>query len=229
MQFWFIIKERSDKMDEKEYMNSIRERISNRRNDLGLSYQALENKTGISRSTLQRYEKGSIKNIPLDKLPTLAEALAVSPSYLMNWENTIMEPPFPVNTMIQIPIVKNIHPDRPILDSENIQGYESIDPIHLCNGYEYFYFIITNDTMKDVGLFPEDKVLIQKQNFIMHGELAAVLVNHQEIKIRRILKQKNITILKPENSSYHFDIFTEEEQNLFSIIGKVILSIHYPS
>ena len=42
------------------------ERIAQRRRELGLSYQELADRTGLSKSTLQRYETGSIGSIPLD-------------------------------------------------------------------------------------------------------------------------------------------------------------------
>lgn len=62
-------------------------KIKERRNDLNMSYQELANKTGLSKSTLQRYETGSIKNMPIDKLEIIANALDISPAYLMGWED----------------------------------------------------------------------------------------------------------------------------------------------
>ncbi|MBD5642727.1 helix-turn-helix transcriptional regulator [Clostridium botulinum] len=70
-------------------MIEIINRIKSRRNELMLSYQDLADKTGLSKSTLQRYETGSIKNMPLDKLGILAKALNVSPAYLMGWEESL--------------------------------------------------------------------------------------------------------------------------------------------
>ena len=64
-------------------MLEIINRIKTRRIELGMSYQDLADKTGMSKSTLQRYETGAIKNIPLDKLSDLAEALQLDPIYLM--------------------------------------------------------------------------------------------------------------------------------------------------
>lgn len=75
----------SDKQNMKEIIN----RIKTRRNELMLSYQDLADKTGLSKSTLQRYETGAIKNMPLDKLGVLAKALNVSPAYLMGWEESV--------------------------------------------------------------------------------------------------------------------------------------------
>ena len=66
--------------------DKIIERIRSRRLELGMSYQDLADKTGLSKSTLQRYETGFIKNIPLAKVEDLAFALQVTPEYLMGWE-----------------------------------------------------------------------------------------------------------------------------------------------
>ena len=67
-------------------MQAIMERMKNRREELNMSYQTLSEKVGISKSTLQRYETGFIKNMPVDKLEDIANALNVSPAYLMGWE-----------------------------------------------------------------------------------------------------------------------------------------------
>lgn len=72
-------------MEERE-TNEIIKRIKERRIRLNLSYQDLADKTGISKSTLQRYETGFIKNLPIDKLEILANALDTTPGYLMGWE-----------------------------------------------------------------------------------------------------------------------------------------------
>lgn len=66
-------------------MDAIRGRVKNRRLELGLSLQDVAQRTGMSKSTLQRYETGSIKNLPLDKLDTLAKALETTPQDLMGW------------------------------------------------------------------------------------------------------------------------------------------------
>ena len=76
-------------MSEKEISNKMQEimnRMKSRREELDMSYQTLSDKVGISKSTLQRYETGSIKNMPIDKLEDIAKALNVSPSYLMGWD-----------------------------------------------------------------------------------------------------------------------------------------------
>lgn len=69
-----------------EKMQGIINRMKLRREELGMSYQTLSDKVGISKSTLQRYETGFIKNMPVDKIEEIAKALCISPAYLMGWE-----------------------------------------------------------------------------------------------------------------------------------------------
>lgn len=61
----------------------IMERIRFRRKYLRLTYKELSAKTGIPETTLQRYEKGGIKNIPMSKLGILAKGLECDVNWLM--------------------------------------------------------------------------------------------------------------------------------------------------
>ena len=79
-------------MSEKELTDLI-ERIKERRLKLEMSYQDLSDATGISKSTLQRYETGYIKKVPINQIEILAKALHTTPSYLMGWDNTVTEAP----------------------------------------------------------------------------------------------------------------------------------------
>lgn len=72
-------------MNEKELTELIT-RLKNQRIKLGYSYQDLANITNISKSTLQRYETGFIKKVPITQIDILAKALGVSPAYLMGWD-----------------------------------------------------------------------------------------------------------------------------------------------
>lgn len=86
-------------MSEKELSNKMQEimnRMKLRREELDMSYQTLSDKVGISKSTLQRYETGSIRNMPIDKLEDIAKALNVSPSYLMGWDEASDKKPLTI-------------------------------------------------------------------------------------------------------------------------------------
>lgn len=51
-----------------------------------MSADDLGKRLGKDRSTIYRYEKGEIENLPLDILEPIAKALGTTPQYLMGWE-----------------------------------------------------------------------------------------------------------------------------------------------
>ena len=53
-----------------------------------LSYQELEKKTGIKKSSLQRYASGVTTKIPLDVIEKLSITFGVSQEYLMGWSES---------------------------------------------------------------------------------------------------------------------------------------------
>ena len=58
--------------------DAVSSRMAERRKQLGLSYQALAERTGLTKSTLQRYEKGNIRNAPIARLEDLCRGLEMS-------------------------------------------------------------------------------------------------------------------------------------------------------
>lgn len=67
---------------------NIGQRIKERRKEMGISADDLANRLGKDRSTIYRYEKGDIENLPLDILEPIAAALSTTPQYLMGWDKT---------------------------------------------------------------------------------------------------------------------------------------------
>lgn len=59
--------------------------IGKRRRELGLTLEDVAVRVGVSRATVQRWEKGVLKNPGRDKIAALASALQVAPEYLLGW------------------------------------------------------------------------------------------------------------------------------------------------
>lgn len=123
-------------------MSAIAARIRQRRKELGYSYQDLANLTGMNKSSLQRYESGSIGNIPLHRLETLAKALQVSPAWLMGWGDaldTLERSGYGLDTVAQ---ELNIPADtiRKIMDGSDSESQKTIVQVaqllvrELCTG-----------------------------------------------------------------------------------------------
>jgi transcriptional regulator with XRE-family HTH domain len=66
-------------------MNERAERIKMLIEKSGKSYRELEDMTGITRSTLQRYAAGVTSKIPMDVVQKLEEALGAPRGYIMGW------------------------------------------------------------------------------------------------------------------------------------------------
>ena len=87
-------------MSERDFQELMR-RMRERREELGLSYQDLASLTGMSKSSLQRYETGEIKNFPVGRLPDLARALQTTEYALTGWDSPAGEAPEPDDPFAQ--------------------------------------------------------------------------------------------------------------------------------
>jgi transcriptional regulator with XRE-family HTH domain len=62
--------------------------ICQRRKDLGLTLEQVAKLTGVSKSTVKKWESGHIKNMRCDKIKKLAKALDVSPLCILDIAET---------------------------------------------------------------------------------------------------------------------------------------------
>lgn len=65
----------------------VGKRIKERRIELNISVDELAKRLNKNRTTVYRYEKGDIENLPIDILGPLAKALNTTPAYLMGWDS----------------------------------------------------------------------------------------------------------------------------------------------
>ena len=65
-------------------MSSIGEKIYKLRSERGLTLEELAQKIGVGKSTVQKWETGSIKEMRRDKIQALADVLGVSPEFFFD-------------------------------------------------------------------------------------------------------------------------------------------------
>jgi transcriptional regulator with XRE-family HTH domain len=58
-------------------------RIAARRSELGLTMEQLSETVGVAKSTIQRYERGSIVRMKVPVITAIAMALSINPAYLV--------------------------------------------------------------------------------------------------------------------------------------------------
>ena len=206
-------------------LNDIRNRISQKKSELNLSYQDMSEKTGLSKSTLQRYITGDIRNLGLDKLEILAKALDVTPSYLMGWEDENNEPILEnipgIITPIKIkkiPILGTIACGNPIFADQNYDGYFMIDS----NLPEAdFVLKAKGDSMIEANIFEGDFVFFRKQRDVDNGTIAAVLID-EEATLKRVNKTNDVIILQPCNKNYEPLIYSKDDDKNIVILGQMV-------
>ena len=64
----------------------VGQKIFNARKSLNMSRAELGKKVGLHESTVKRYEDGHINSLDIAKLKEFANALNISPAYLLGWE-----------------------------------------------------------------------------------------------------------------------------------------------
>lgn len=203
-------------------MRLIMQRISDRRKELDMSYQTLSDKTGISKSSLQRYETGYIKNMPLDKLKIMASALNCSPSYLMGWDNTSQGDSIhsnkPVNKTRLIPLVGTVACGNPIYAEENIEEYITVSADDRVD----FALCAKGDSMNNCKIDDGDIVYIRQQPIVNNGEIALVLVD-DSATIKRFYDYGDKIVLRPDstNTCHKEQVYDKKSYNIL-VQGKII-------
>ena len=206
-------------------LNDIRNRISQKKSELNLSYQDMSDKTGLSKSTLQRYITGDIRNLGLDKLEILAKALDVTPSYLMGWEDEDGDPILEnipgvimLNKGRRIPILGTIACGEPILAVENLDGYFLCDPTIVRGD---FALKCKGDSMINENINEGDIVFLKSTSDVDDGKIAAVVID-DEATLKKVYKNGDSLILQPCNTSYKPIIISGEDCKNVRIIGEMV-------
>lgn len=53
----------------------------------GMSQEELGRRVGVQRAAIQKYEKGTVENIPLKTIERIAQVFNVSPNYIVGWSD----------------------------------------------------------------------------------------------------------------------------------------------
>ena len=208
----------------------IRKRLLERKNALNLSYQDMSDKTGLSKSTLQRYITGDIGKLGLDKVELLAKALNVTPAYLMGWEDDLkVEVIGRAEISSSYPYIPfSVAAGKPIL----IDGITDLPKINIPNYFLGKYANNSNVIIMKVNgesmnkVIPNDSLIGVLTNYDCHnlknGDLV-VFENNYEYSVKRFYDAGDKLIFKPDSTDPSFaDIVLAKDENI-NIVGKVIL------
>ena len=205
-------------MDEKEY--GIRERIKARRKELGLSYQELADRTGLSKSTLQRYETGFIRNIPLDKLDALASGLETDAFYIIGHspqEQANAE--LPEGGMYRIPVFDSVSAGfGAYADSRAIRYIPTYLESPADSG-EYLWINVRGDSMSPT-IDDGDRILVHRRDSVESGCVAVVMIG-DEAFVKKIKYGRDWVELHSINPYYPVRRLKGEDAAAVRVVGVV--------
>lgn len=208
-------------MTEKE----IGARMHSRRAALGMTLQDVADRVHVARSTIQRYENGSIERMKLPVVFAIARALKVNPDWLIG-KSEQMTVGLPANVepmpeLRQIPLVGAIACGTPILAEQNIEEYVDL-PRHIRAD---FALTCRGDSMEGAGICDGDVVYIRRQDQVLPGQIAAVLID-DEATLKRVYFSGSSVILQPENPAYPPMIYTGRDAEQLRILGLAVAFTH---
>lgn len=70
----------------------LKDNIKKRRKELNMTLLEVADALGITEATMQRYESGTIKNIPYENIEKISSVLNCTPQFLMGWSKYPKEP-----------------------------------------------------------------------------------------------------------------------------------------
>jgi repressor LexA len=117
-----------------------------------------------------------------------------------------------------IPLLGTIAAGLPIWAEQNIEDHLPISPAFFCGG-ELFALRVSGDSMIGAGIRNGDIAVIQWQDCIENGEIAAVLIE-QEATLKRVYLSSDLLVLKAENPAFEDLRYAKGEIELVHILGR---------
>lgn len=197
---------------------TVGEKLKQAREFRGLSYAQLAEKSGLKKSTLQRYETGTTRKIPIEAIGILETALGLEPGSLMDWTN---------KDSIVMPEIKNVITRIPMFNIPVSAGTGQ----WLSEGHEYefkyfnnvpegadFALKVRGDSMEP--MYFDDDIVFVKQNVIVEsGQIGVFFLNGEGYM--KMLQGNKLVSLNPK----YTPIIINELDSFFCagrIIGKSI-------
>lgn len=180
-----------------------------------ISLGELSRLSGISKSTLQRYETQKTSKIPIDVIPVLESALNLPTGYLMGWSSQ------KVYSSVRIPVLGSVAAGVPINAIENIIDWEEI-PESMAKGGEYFGVLIKGNSMEP-RICEGDIAIVRSQPDVESGDIAIVLINGENGTCKKVMKNQSGITLISFNPQYEPVFFTNKEVSELPVVirGKV--------
>lgn len=185
----------------------------------------------VSHSYISDLERGTsrrgnvIKPSP-EKLQDLAKVYNVDYSYLMELAGYVSNKPieeikFETSAQVTYPVIGTIKAGPDGLAYEDYQGTEPISKTDVENGHDYFWLVVSGESMTGDGIFNGDYALIKRTQEFNNGDICAVIVDNEEGTLKHVTKSENSIVLSSSNPLYPPRVFIGEDMNKICIAGRL--------
>lgn len=186
-------------------------------NESALSIREIEKRSGVTRSTIQRYLTGDISKMPVDKFKAIADAIGVPPEYILGWEDASPEL-LPIKKK-KFQILGEIACGQPIFTNEEHDTYINASADINAD----FCLIAKGDSMVEDRIYNGDVVFIKSASIVPNGCIAAVVID-DEATLKRwyFYPQEKKLVLVPANNKYAPMVYVGQELNKIRCIGRAV-------
>lgn len=205
-------------------MTVFSKRLRELRAERSLSQQGLSDRLGISKSSINMYERGE-REPGFQTVSALADLFEVDIDYLLggspykNKEEWLEATRQAASGSRKIPLLGEIACGRPIFANEEYGSFAELSSEVRAD----FCLKAKGDSMIGARIMDGDLVFIRSQDTVQNGEIAAVIVE-DTATLKRVYyyPAEGILSLNAENPRYAPLIYTGEELDHVRILGKAV-------
>jgi repressor LexA len=205
-------------------MPNFHERLRFLRKEKGLTQAELATQLGISKSSVNMYERGE-REPGLEMMESISDYFNVDMDYLYGRSTTKCRDPLsapnlsPLPETEKLPLLGRIACGEPLLAIENVEDYVAVPS----QFHADFVLECRGDSMIGAGIRDGDLVYIAQTPEVMDGEIAAVLID-DEATLKRVYydREHSELALFAENPRFRTLRYVGESLNHIRILGRAV-------
>lgn len=210
-------------MDEKKV---FAENLNYYMNKSGKNQSDLISDLGLNKSTISTWCNG-VKMPRMGTIQTLADYFGIMKSDLIEEKSAKRAQDLPYecseidfSRLHKIPLLGRVSAGLPLYAEENIEGYTYTD---LNGENEYFALRVKGDSMDALGIKDGYIVIVRRQSIVEDGEVAIVMVDHEDATMKRFYRTDSTVTLMPQSTNpAHKPQIYNLTKTTVEILGKVV-------
>jgi len=119
-----------------------------------------------------------------------------------------------------IPLLGRIAAGSPLEAIQDVEEFLPVSP-SMFRGGELFALRVKGDSMRDVGILPGDIAVVNRQQDVADGEIAAVLLE-DDATLKFVYRRTRAVVLRGANSSFRDIVISRDDAQSLRILGKYV-------